>query len=96
MIVYFLGVPCCLFMQEVARLLVVKEVDPRGLLLLLRNLPQHVVDQPLLFVSVTLAAGSRREAVLGCFQHAIAPLFHLKEEAGSAMNHEQGGEPLVP
>lgn len=95
MIMDLLGVPGCLFVQEVTRLLVVKEVESWGLLLLLCNLPQHVVDQPFFFVSVTLAVGRRREAVLGRFQHAVAPLFHLKEEAGSAAAHEQGGEPFA-
>lgn len=72
-----LGVASSLLVQVVAGLSVVQQVDGWRLLLLLSDLAQHVVDEPLLLVAITLAAGRRRETVPGGLQHAVTPALHL-------------------
>lgn len=73
-----LGVAGSFLVQVVAGLSVVQQVNSRRLLLLLGDLAQHVVDEPLLLITVALAAGRRRETVPGCLQHAVAPALHLE------------------
>lgn len=53
------------------------QIFHHSLLAFLCNLPQHVVNEPLFFIAVALAAGGALETLEGRLQHGVLPFLHL-------------------